>query len=103
MEINQWREKDCKLIRLRENDLEIDFKVYPNPASNYIQFKLDAKYTEIYKNVKLSIYDIKGAFIQEKNIDFNSNIAISNLQNGVYLYTLQDENQILKSGQLIKK
>ena len=94
----------CKdALSVAENDLEIDFKVYPNPASNYIQFQLDAKYTEIYKNVKLSIYDIKGAFIQEKNIDFNSNIAISNLQNGVYLYTLQDENQILKSGQLIKK
>jgi hypothetical protein len=94
----------CKdALSVAEHSQEVGVKVFPNPTSDYVQFQMDAKYLQQYPNAQLTIYDMKGATVRETALDFNSPINISNLKNGVYLYSIQSGNQVLDSGQLLKK
>lgn len=91
----------CKdALSVTEVDQKIDFKVYPNPASNYIQFVSDKPNTE---TLTLFIHDFKGALVKKQTVALNTAIDISNLKTGNYLYSLESKNNVLKSGQLLKK
>lgn len=101
---NAGSEGVCKdALSVEDIFKEIKVNVYPNPTSKYIAFQLDAMQLQKYQNLTLNIYDMKGTRVKDIKFDFNTLIDISNLHNGLYMYTLQDTNQILKSGRILKK
>ncbi len=63
---------------INEISKKIDFKIYPNPASDVIYFEN----TEQFTNVKIT--DIRGKTIKEFNKLNNNKIDIKNLKPGIY-------------------
>lgn len=69
------------------------FDIYPNPSSQNIT----VNYTSSSKNVNIKIYDATGRLIKEIR-DLNSGetmISLDGLNNGIYLLSLQDGNNII--------
>ncbi|MCD0472153.1 T9SS-dependent choice-of-anchor J family protein [Flavobacterium sp. JAS] len=81
-------------------------KAYPNPATDQLNVVVK---TEGNKNLKLRLYDLQGRLIgnsvdisggQEKNTTV---VPINNLQSGIYIYTLTENNKVIFSDKVIKK
>ncbi|HQQ93561.1 MAG TPA: T9SS type A sorting domain-containing protein [Bacteroidia bacterium] len=79
--------------------IENDFSVFPNPASDYLQFQYTLDVSDPVKGC--TIYNSLGQIIREDSIDFRNKkarIQIDDLSNGVYSIELRNS-----SGQLIKR
>lgn len=74
------------ILSISEFELSnFQFKIYPNPASNFIHIETD---TQI--EYKTSIYSMDGKLISVKNN--NTIIDISEMSNGVYILEITDYN-----------
>lgn len=62
----------------RDDFAQNSIKIYPNPATDYFTIKLD-------EGAMVSIYDISGRIVLEKNIESTEQINTSNLKSGVYI------------------
>lgn len=72
-----------------------DFKLYPNPAENYMIVELN----DTVLNASISIFDIQGRLINTRtDLTQINTIDISNYQSGVYLVKLNSD-----SGQITKR
>ncbi|MBL7882456.1 MAG: T9SS type A sorting domain-containing protein [Bacteroidia bacterium] len=76
-------------------------KVYPNPASDFstVEIKLD----ETITNAEFIIYNLLGSKVysqQVKNIDVLT-IDTKELNNGIYLYVLKTNNEIIEKQKVI--
>lgn len=83
-----------------------DFKVYPNPASDYINLN----YTLLVENnALLRIYNSSGQMVYNEEIEkqnagnYTSVINTSYLNKGIYFLTLQSKNQILTQKLILTK
>jgi len=74
---------DC-LLSTQENSSLIDFKIYPNPSSDYLNFN--------QKVESIKIFDIQGKLVLYKKIN-STNLNISELRNGVYVLEEFSENK----------
>lgn len=74
-------------------------KVYPNPVNNLLHFSLPKAGT-----FKVNIIDISGKLIKENLINYTeSNIDISELNNGLYLYYINElSGKIIEKGKFVK-
>lgn len=77
-----------------------EIKVYPNPANNYLY--LDIAENNITQDTKLKIYDITGKIVKETPLLFLQNkIQISNLDIGLYFYTISNKgDNLLHTGKI---
>ncbi|MEZ4906777.1 MAG: T9SS type A sorting domain-containing protein [Saprospiraceae bacterium] len=74
----------------------VDFTLYPNPSSDYINVDFNLDKTE---TVSIYITDIAGRVVYKECTDtpmssFNKSINISNLKNGVYLINIQTKEGV---------
>ena len=73
-------------------------KVYQNSAIN----KLIIKIPETYKDISITIYNLIGKKILHAKINSTSTqIALPDLNTGVYLYLIKNDRKILSSGKII--
>jgi hypothetical protein len=87
-------EIDCALDV--EESLELNFKIYPNPASNQLYIQSN----QVLKS--LIIHDFYGKKIYEILINSNSKkLGISNLSTGIYLCTTESETGMRSTQKLI--
>lgn len=79
-------------LGLTENQLVKLIQIYPNPAENFISIANQSEWSID----KVSIYAINGSKVKEVN-SFNNNqtIDVSTLQSGLYLISIQTNNQTL--------
>lgn len=92
------------IVNLNENTLStsdfaistIDYKVYPNPATN--QFIIASSTN---KPIEITVFDISGKQVINKETLTNTSINIANLHSGVYFINV-NQNDITKSLKLIK-
>ncbi|TLX72990.1 T9SS type A sorting domain-containing protein [Labilibacter sediminis] len=70
--------------------------IYPNPVTNYLYF------TNIVKEGILKLYSISGNLVMTKDISRLDKISLSNLPNGMYLYSIAMDGETI-SGKLVKK
>lgn len=81
--------------------------VYPNPILNMVTIEADL--LKDYYNLIISVYDINGKLILKKeeintiNNHFKEIINISNFSEGLYFYTLSENNKKLFGGKIVKK
>ena len=69
---------NCGVASTNEADLKANFKIFPNPAKDFINIKTKEKITEI------SILDYSGKLISKQQSDFTK-IAVGQLPKGSYI------------------
>ncbi|RLD61946.1 MAG: hypothetical protein DRJ01_07055, partial [Bacteroidetes bacterium] len=92
-------ESSCYINTLGISDNKISgLKVYQNSATN----KLIIKIPETYKDVSITIYNLLGKKILQTKINsLSSQLALTDLNAGVYLYLIKNNRKILSSGKII--
>ncbi|MNK10525.1 hypothetical protein D3C87_285500 [compost metagenome] len=75
-----------------------DLKVYPNPFSDEIQIKTDAR----IEKVELNTLSGQQIFLEENGLNTENKITISDLKNGVYLLVLTDHKGNKHTERIIK-
>ncbi len=87
-------EKAIKRIEVEILDKKFDLALYPNPAKNTLTISVNSYE---YSNLKISIYDIRGAFILSESVKLSpgkneNQINISELPAGLYLSKIEGKN-----------
>lgn len=75
---------------------------YPNPAIN--KFNIDYNFDTNINNASLKIVNLLGSVVKEVEIDQNSNklsMDISNLDAGVYFYSIVVNNEVFQTKKLV--
>lgn len=75
-----------------------DVTVYPNPTRGLVSFQFPTTISQ----PEITLYDVFGRYIFKKNI-VGSQLDISNLSNGTYVYQINDNNQLITYGKLVKQ
>lgn len=75
------------------------FMHYPNPVNDKVSFSWPGNYDQL----TLELYQINGIRLLQQSIGINSPVNLSILNNGIYIYKLSIENEVLFSGKLIKR
>jgi len=87
---------------LLSNDVNYVYKagleIYPNPSSNSF---ITIKFAEKINNANISVVNIQGQLLIQKNIDSKS-FDVSNLPKGIYIINLNQDG-ILYTGKFVKK
>jgi hypothetical protein len=91
-------ETNTGIINLNTNVINVD--AYPNPASNFVQFKT----SKTDNNRKINIYDINGNLLSTNNFNATqTQVNVDYLSAGLYLFRVSNNNMILNRGAFIKK
>lgn len=85
-----------QLLEVPQFEVSNTITVYPNPTSELIYFESN----ENLSNESISIYNVAGQIVLQKNID-NNTVDLSRLVKGQYF--IQFQNKKNKSFQIIKK
>jgi hypothetical protein len=72
-----------------------DFTIYPNPAMNYINIKIE----DMKQSTTFRLTDLNGRHIKE--FSKTEHITISDLEKGIYLITCLKENKSVKTKKLV--
>ncbi len=78
--------------------------IYPNPASDMVNLNFD--FPLEVKEAEVKIMNVLGSVVSEQNIDTKSNkasIDISNINDGIYFYSILINGEIYKTEKLIVK
>lgn len=79
----------------------IDFKLYPNPSSDYITIQQEHEDISIRK-FNFKIIDFLGRIVKSGNSKFNEQINIENLTKGNYIIQLETEKREKFTKKLVK-
>ncbi|MBC7384525.1 MAG: T9SS type A sorting domain-containing protein [Bacteroidia bacterium] len=95
---NQTNNTSCNNVLLPVNEVTKalqSLEVYPNPSSSVLNIALDYKFAKL-----ITVLDLSGRIVEQINIiDKNTQINVSNLNTGIYLYRIIDtEGTVIKSG-----
>lgn len=74
---------------------QVAVSVYPNPASNKLNFKIENGKTAI-----IELYDIMGKQLLQQNITSSALINLSNLSSGIYFYKITDKEKRTARGKI---
>jgi hypothetical protein len=84
--------------------VDVKLNVFPNPASNFIN--IDFNIPGNFSQAKFEIRNVLGSVVSQTNITARNgqmSIDVSNLQRGVYFYTLMVDEQAILSKKLVIK
>ncbi|HET8962811.1 MAG TPA: T9SS type A sorting domain-containing protein, partial [Chitinophagales bacterium] len=92
---------ECDTIKTAITDQskpELQFTIYPNPASNYLQIETTSK-----GNNTIIIRDIKGSICYTCNFNSNTQIPVVHFADGVYSITIiNDKSGVVWSDKFVK-
>jgi hypothetical protein len=82
----------------------MDIRIYPNPARNYVYISHGEIFLEL-KQLTFKMYNLNWQPIEEQRIDLNepAYINLSHIRPGAYIYMIYSENNLYKTGKLIKQ
>jgi hypothetical protein len=73
-----------------------EIQIFPQPAKEKINI------LQPFSQLSLTVFNSEGIMVLEKNISQNTTLHIDKLPTGMYFYQLEKDNQILKTGKLMK-
>lgn len=86
-----------KWTGIENNNLNTDFKVYPNPTSDWI--KIESKTS---KELIISILNLSGKVLINSLLVGSSNLDLTNFQKGFYILEIKQSDKILESRKILK-
>lgn len=87
-------------VGINEYDKESLIKIFPNPTSDFININL-SKAKDVSK-LQFKLFTLDGKEVLKSNlIDESTNLDVTHLSNGIYIYTITDENLKLISSEKI--
>ena len=81
-----------------EQDMPKQILVYPNPATDKVNFV-----TGLYNNLELKIYNLQGNEVLSQHLPFTQTVDIGFLNSGLYIYIITGENGFFEKGKLLIK
>jgi hypothetical protein len=85
---------------VNETAIHLKLSVYPNPATNYIQLKVE---NEKLESLTYQLIDLQGKVINtEKVTASNTTIIMEALPKAIYLINIIKNNQLIKTFKIIK-
>ena len=76
-----------------------DFRVYPNPAKDFVSVELNSWELNSYQFI---LTDINGRIVRSTRINgIRNKIKLENIQKGIYIYSLMNESFQIGKGKLI--
>ena len=85
---NHFFSDDCKKALNNELFIQNNFKIYPNPAMDYVAIEYDENIGVQLRSVQ--ILDSSGKWVRSVKENFHQ-ITISDLSSGVYLFVIQTD------------
>ena len=85
---NHFFSDDCKKALSNELFIQNNFKIYPNPATDYVSVEYDENAGVQLRGVQ--ILDSSGKWVRSVNENFHQ-INVSSLSEGVYLFVIQTD------------
>jgi len=87
-------------LNVKEIDEKVEFDVYPNPAKKYVIVKRNNNNKN--NSCEFVLRDIQGRIILIKNITEQSDkIVFKNLDKGIYIFSINDSQNVIENGMLI--
>ena len=81
--------------------INLECKVYPNPASDYMNLRID-NYTE-KEDLRYQLFDMNGRLLKnEKLQDYETSISMVNFSQGTYFLKITDNRKEIKTFKIIK-
>ena len=85
---------------IEEENINLSFSVYPNPATDFLSLKIDNYDTE---KLSYRLYDIRGNLLQNQNIlAADTMIPMQNISKGAYILKIIFGVKELKTFKIIK-
>ncbi len=81
------------LLDVEESDMKSLFKIYPNPTSDYFEFKGESQ--TVIDQILVS--DLSGKILMDEKILTSQKFNLSSFSDGIFLITLLSENKIIHS------
>jgi len=89
------------LTKIKRNELaNYDFKIYPNPATDILNIKLEG---DASGKLILLIIDAFGREMKSFPMDQNNKIDLNGLNPGIYILKIKKEKQIIYTSRIIKE
>ena len=80
----------------------MQFMVYPNPVGSNKTIYIKIKNLINHDNLNLIVYDVMGKMVfKEKILPFKKGIDLKQMDSGIYLFLLRDDNNILTRGKIV--
>jgi PKD repeat protein len=91
----------CQPTGIDNHILEQNFLIYPIPATEYLYISV---LEQGLKNLQLSLFDISGRMILEKNMDndYLASIDVSNLNQGLYILRINTSQGVFNKKVMVK-
>jgi len=80
---------------------EPEFKIYPNPANDFI--KIEYSENANFSDLNIKIYDIFGKLILSQKAENELEISTSEFATGIYLLQLSDNKKIISTKKIVIK
>jgi hypothetical protein len=81
-------------------DISLEFMVYPNPSTEFIELKVENYSAE---DLAYELYNLNGNLLEYHKItDKVTNIVLSNYNAATYFLKVTDKNQVVKTFKIIK-
>lgn len=86
-----------KWTGIESNSIDTDIKVYPNPASDWIEIQSNTE-----KELMISIVDLSGKVLFNSKLSGSSKIDLTSFQRGFYILKINQPEKLLETRKIIK-
>lgn len=90
----------CSLVGINEHNNQASFKVYPNPNAKGNNLTIELK-DSFKKPAEIKIYNTLGELVKTITLQSNQTILETNLDAGIYIFDLIENNTKLASEKII--
>jgi len=87
----------CNILNVDNSAIINQIKISPNPVKDFINIT-----GVIGEKYQIKIYDISAKLILTKEFTTDASIDTSNLSNGIYMFSIQNNDKIISNGKFIK-
>lgn len=92
---------DKTLALLQQNIESIQVNVFPNPSIDYVQIEMNGLPENAVEKMTVKMYTLLGKSIEEKSMTQNQvSFVTSGLPSGLYLYSINYDGIVLRSGKI---
>lgn len=91
-----------KGFEITSDEKQPEFRIYPNPAGNWVMIELTLESFDQLENAEILITDLTGKVVHQTNLTRNTYLwETGSIQNGVYLILIKSNNTLFEVQKVI--